>query len=142
MSPDELVNRMFETLTTGDEEALREVCRDDMEFVDPAASGSSFEEWLAYNRPFWTAFPGASVRIENQIVSEDTVVTELRYAGTHSGPMMTPQGEVPATGKEIEVRGCSIDRVEGDKIVSHHGYYDQLEFMTQLGLTGQSAAVG
>jgi steroid delta-isomerase-like uncharacterized protein len=137
MEPDEVVKRMFAAFAAGDEAEMRAVCHDDLTFVDPAASGSSFEEWLAYNRPFWTAFPDARMELENQVVAGNTVVSELRYTGVHSGVMATPQGEVPPTGREIDVRGVSIDRVEAGKIVSHHGYYDQLQFMTQLGLAGQ-----
>ena len=134
MEPGEVVKRMFAAFAAGDEEEMRAVCHDDVAFVDPAASGSSFEEWLAYNRPFWTAFPGR-MELENQVVAGNTVVTELRYTGVHSGVMVTPQGELPPTGSEIDVRGASIDRVEDGKIVLHHGYYDQ--FMKQLGLAEQ-----
>ena len=75
------------------------------------------------------------MELENQVVAGNTVVTELRYTGVHSGVMVTPQGELPPTGREIDVRGASIDRVEDGKIVLHHGYYDQ--FMKQLGLAEQ-----
>lgn len=134
MGPEQVVNRMFVAFAAGDEDVLREVIDDELTFVDPAASGSSYEEWLTYNRPFWEAFPGARMELENQVVAGDTVVSELRYRGVHSGPMATPQGELPPTGREIDVRGASIDRVEGGKIVSHRGYFDQMQFMTQLGL--------
>jgi steroid delta-isomerase-like uncharacterized protein len=140
MSPDEVVSRMFEAFAAGDEETMRTLCHDDVEFVDPGASGSSLEEYIAYSRPFWTAFPDGSMGLDNQIVSGDTVVSELRYAGTHTGPMATPQGEVPPTGNQIDVRGCSVDRVERGKIVSHHGYFDQLQFLMQLGLMEEAAA--
>jgi predicted ester cyclase len=142
MSPKEVVTRMFEAFAAGDEEGLRDVSHEEIEFVDPAASGSSLDEWLAYNRPFSTAFPDGSMSIESQIVAGDTVVTELRYTGTHSGALQTPQGEIPATGNRIDVRGCSITRVEGGKIVSHHGYFDQMQFLTQLGLMEQPSAAG
>jgi predicted ester cyclase len=140
MSSEEVVRRMFEAFAAGDEEALRDVSDDEIEFVDPAASGSSVDEWLAYNRPFSTAFPDGTMTIENQVISGDTVVSEVRYAGTHSGPLTTPQGEVPPTDNRIDIRGCSVTRVEGGKIVSHHGYFDRRQFLAQLGLMEQPAA--
>lgn len=71
MEPGEVVKRMFAAFAAGDEEEMRAVCHDDVAFVDPAASGSSFEEWLAYNRPFWTAFPeGWSSRTKSSRVTQ------------------------------------------------------------------------
>jgi ketosteroid isomerase-like protein len=50
--------------------------------------------------------------------------------------MATPQGELPATGKSVEIPGCMILRTHGGKVASFHGYFDQMGFLTQLGVTG------
>lgn len=41
---------------------------------------------------------------------------------------------VPATGKQVTVRGADICTVEGDVVVEHHIYHDQVEMLRQLGL--------
>jgi ketosteroid isomerase-like protein len=48
---------------------------------------------------------------------------------------MLPSGDtVPATGKEVRIRSCDIATVKNGKIVEHHLYFDQTEFLGQLGL--------
>jgi ketosteroid isomerase-like protein len=55
--------------------------------------------------------------------------------------MRMPTGEtLPATGKEVRVRSCDVARVEGGEITSHHFYFDQLEFLIQLGLMREMSA--
>ena len=74
----------------------------------------------------------------------DWVCMELLITGTHKGPLrlglgqsaLTKQGDkpVPPTGNRIELRGCVVYKVERGEISESHVYYDQLDFMKQLGL--------
>lgn len=41
---------------------------------------------------------------------------------------------VPASGKRVTVRGADICTVEGDVVVEHHIYHDQVEMLGLLGL--------
>ena len=51
------------------------------------------------------------------------------------GPLETPTGEtIPPTGKQVPVRECDIATVKEDLITSHRFYFDQSEFLEQLGL--------
>lgn len=46
-----------------------------------------------------------------------------------------PTGEtMPATNKTIRIRGVDLATVKDGKIVSYRLYFDQAEFLTQLGL--------
>ena len=42
--------------------------------------------------------------IECSIASGSTVVQELTWQGTHTGPLLGPGGTLPATGKRIQVQ--------------------------------------
>jgi hypothetical protein len=44
-----------------------------------------------------------------------------------------PGGEVPPTGKTIDVPGAASCRFEGGLIVAYHLDFDHLEFPRQLG---------
>src|SRR5579864_6462234 len=46
--------------------------------------------------------------IESERISGDTAILELTWRGTHIGPMRTPNGDIPATGKKVELRACQI----------------------------------
>jgi ketosteroid isomerase-like protein len=47
---------------------------------------------------------------------------------------MTPQGELPPTGKSFELPYMEINEVEGGRVTSHRVYYDQLSFLSALGV--------
>jgi hypothetical protein len=44
----------------------------------------------------------------------------------------------PPTGKQIRMRSCDIAHVERGLITTHHFYFDQMEFLGQLGLLPES----
>jgi steroid delta-isomerase-like uncharacterized protein len=72
----------------------------------------------------------------------NVAIDEGYVVGTHTGPLAMPTGEaLPATGKKIRVRGCDIAVVEDGRITSHRFYYDQMEFLGQLGLLPEESAV-
>jgi hypothetical protein len=49
--------------------------------------------------------------------------------------MVTPAGEMPATGKTVATPFAVIGTVDQQQVSSLHIYSDQLGLMTQLGLT-------
>src|ERR1044071_3795370 len=52
------------------------------------------------------AMPASNATIESVHVASDTVFLELVWRGTHTGPLRTPGGDLPATGNTFEVRAC------------------------------------
>jgi predicted ester cyclase len=61
------------------------------------------------------AFPDLHITIEDQIAEGDKVATRFRARGTHLGELA---GRAP-TGKEVEVTGINMCRIEGGKIAEH-----------------------
>jgi ketosteroid isomerase-like protein len=77
------------------------------------------------------------VRYEHSAKYEtgEVAIDEGFVVGTNSGPLHLPTGEtLPATGKQLRIRSCDVVKVEGGEITSHHLYFDQVEFLAQLGL--------
>lgn len=62
--------------------------------------------------------------------------------GTHTGPLDTPEGELPPTGRSLRLRECDMVTVVDGAAVTHRFYYDQVEFMSQLGLMGSGTGPG
>jgi predicted ester cyclase len=64
--------------------------------------------------PSQTAFTDLQPTVEDVIAEGDKVVTRWTIRGTH-------QGEIeefgPPTGKQAEIKGITIHRIEGSKIV-------------------------
>lgn len=88
--------------------------------------------------PAWkgwaTAFPDSKASFENTIVSGDTVVFELRWRGTHQGPLELPTGTVQPTGKAIDMRACQVIALEDGKTKSIRHYFDMATMLRQLGI--------
>lgn len=82
---------------------------------------------------FWEALPDSQIKWTNEFVAGDAVITEGFFTGTHTGVFRTPQGEIPASGNPVNLRYVSVKRVSEGKLVSEHLYFDQMEFMGQLG---------
>ena len=81
-----------------------------------------------------TAFPDSKVEITSLFATESQAVVEFIGRGTQTGPLMGPSGEIPPTGRKVELRFCDVHRIKNGKIVSLHSYYDALGLMQQLGL--------
>ena len=80
------------------------------------------------------AFPDSKATFHDAYVSGDTVVLELTWKGTHSGALQTPGGNIPATGKRIEIRACNVVELSGEKSRLQRQYFDMATMMEQLGV--------
>ena len=84
-------------------------------------------------RSFWEALPDGKITYENEVAAGDTVVTEGTLSGTHTGTFRSPQGDIPASGNRVALRYASVKRIHDGKVASEHLYFDQLEFLQQIG---------
>jgi steroid delta-isomerase-like uncharacterized protein len=108
----------------------------DMEFVMPGGvTLRGHEQVMQAVRAFWDALPDAKITVVDLVAIGNVVVTEGTIAGTHNGTFQTPQGEIPPTGNPVSLRYAAVKRFEGDRLVSEHLYFDQLELLQQLGAT-------
>lgn len=84
---------------------------------------------------FWEALPDVRYEHTERYEAGNVAIDEGFVVGTNTGPIRLPSGEtLPATGKQLRIRSCDIARVEAGGITSHHFYFDQMEFLGQLGL--------
>ncbi|MFQ6012947.1 MAG: ester cyclase [Thermoplasmata archaeon] len=89
----------------------------------------------AHFRANWEAFPDASIRVVNRLVSGDSLAEEGEWTGTNTGPIqMGPDQTVPATGKQARGAYVAVVETSDDKISSMRIYYDSMTFLAQLGL--------
>jgi steroid delta-isomerase-like uncharacterized protein len=98
---------------------------------EPDQDLNGLEEAKQYLSLYLSAFPDLSVTVEDVLAEGDQAVTRWTLRGTH-------QGEVeefgPPTGKQIELEGITIHRIEDGKIVEEWERYDNLGVLQQLGL--------
>jgi ketosteroid isomerase-like protein len=89
-------------------------------------------EWW---RQMHEAVPDSTYQSVYKFEDGNTAIDEGYFGGTNTGPITLPTGEqLPATNKTIRIRGCDAATVENGRIVDYRLYYDQMEFLNQLGL--------
>ena len=84
----------------------------------------------AYYANFVTGFSNRQFIVKDMFAQGDKVTKYWQFKGTHTGNFMG----IPATGKTIDVEGCTIARMVNGKIVEERDFMDNLEFLRQLGL--------
>jgi ketosteroid isomerase-like protein len=85
---------------------------------------------------FADAFPSSRVEVTTVVATEQEAVIEFVGRGTNTAPLHLPTGEVPATGRSVELRFCDTIQIRKGKVVRVHIYYDVMTMLRQLGLAG------
>lgn len=82
------------------------------------------------------AFPDARFTVGPVLEGGDTVAAEFTLRGTHQGPMASPDGEIPATGRSIENRVAVFSTFADGEVTEERRYYDAAGLLSQLGAGG------
>jgi steroid delta-isomerase-like uncharacterized protein len=77
-----------------------------------------------------TAFPDVHLTVDDLIAEGDRVVARWTSRGTQTGPF----GNIPPSGRSIEVPGISIFRIADGLIAEEWEGFDTLALMQQLGV--------
>ncbi|HYM94234.1 MAG TPA: ester cyclase [Chitinophagaceae bacterium] len=83
----------------------------------------------AYYANFLTGFSNIQFTVKDIFGEGDKMVKYWNFKGTHSGNFFG----IPATGKTISIDGTTLIRMENGKIAEERDFFDNLDFMTQLG---------
>lgn len=92
------------------------------------------EGFVDFMMGFKNAFPDLKIAVSNQVATDDQVVSEFSARGSHTGPLQTPMGEVPPTGRTVDLLVCEVWGIRDGKLASLHNYQDAASLMRQLGL--------
>lgn len=93
------------------------------------------DEILAVWQAWAAAIPDSKATFHTEQAADGTVVVELTWRGTHTGPLKMPDGEISATGRKIEIRACQVIDVAKDKAKVIRQYFDMATLLQQLGVT-------
>ncbi|MET0938725.1 MAG: ester cyclase [Gaiellaceae bacterium] len=80
-----------------------------------------------------TAFPDAVGTVESAVGGGNTAALEVTWKGTHTGPLGTAAGTIPASGKRQETPGAVFFTFEGGKIKESRQYFDSMTLLEQIG---------
>jgi ketosteroid isomerase-like protein len=137
------MDRVTAAVMSGDRDALGRLYSADAVAETPDApriegGAAIVDHLLAFKR----AFPDASFESSAAHEAGDTAIDEGWFVGTHTGVLTTPEGDVEPTGRSLRLRQCDVLTVADGMAVAHRFYYDQLDFLSQLGLPASDTAAG
>ena len=90
----------------------------------------------------FVAFPDLHYKVVRFLDEGDDFADEWTIAGTHNGPFKLPDGgEIPPTGRHVEIKGMEFVRVRDGKIAIDNLYYDSVAVLAQLGVLPQAVPV-
>ena len=127
----ELARRSWEIVSEWNPDLIEEFYPPDLVWHEPDQDIRGYEEARQFVSTFFDAFPDMNITVEDAIAEGDKVVTRYTIRGTHRGET---EEFGPPTGRQMELEGITIHRIEGGKIVEEWERYDNLSVMQQLGL--------
>ncbi|WP_182873753.1 ester cyclase [Microbispora sp. H10670] len=130
-----LKHRMADAINAHDLHEILSHYSPDAVYVGPSGVAEGFEQIAWVYEQIFAAFPDFHVTAWYEVADcENPAVTEWTYTGTHTGPLLLPDGrEIAGTGCRITLRATCTSFVENGKIKTHREYFDQLELYSQLG---------
>lgn len=106
------------------------------DFIDhnpsPGHTGKGLDDLTAQLNEMLTAIPDFRMTVDLIVAEEDTVVSYLTMTGTNTGPF----GNMPASNKPVKFNGIDIVRIKDGKAAERWGVFDNLSFMSQMGMAG------
>ena len=143
MTAKELYLEAMRRADAGEREGFIDLFTDDCNYVVPGAEVRGKQQLREWLKPFWEGFPNFRHDLGRTVSeSDDVVVGEGVWTGVHTGTMTTPGGDLPPTGRTVSFRFAlvGIRAADGEHVQTVNLYFDQLEFLGQLGVLPESAA--
>ena len=75
------------------------------------------------------AFPNLHFTVDTIVAEADVVAWRWTMHGTHEGNYR----QYPATGREVIMKGVSLERIAGDKIMEPWANLAECEILRQIG---------
>ncbi len=126
-----LARRSWEVVNQRNPDLIEEVYAPNFVWHEPDRDIQGYEQARQFVSTFFKGFPDINCSVEDAIAEGEQVVTRWTIRGTHQGET---EEFGPPTEKQIELKGITIHRIEGGKIVEEWEAYDNLSAMQQLGL--------
>jgi ketosteroid isomerase-like protein len=129
------------TFNAHDLDGFTQVLADDVVFKAPGEiHGEGKTACAAFFGSWFAAFPDSRVEVRAVHFVDDVAVEEGTFMGTQKGALHGPMGDIPPTGRSVEVDYIQVLRFRDGKHVSFNLMFDRLLMLEQLGLVPMPAA--
>jgi steroid delta-isomerase-like uncharacterized protein len=138
----DIARETIECFTTGDWDRLRELHSPDCveEELSTERTLHGFDEMLEAAQAWKRAFPDGKGTVVGAYSDGPIAVLEIEWEGTNTGPMESPMGEMPATGKSGHVKACQVFEVHDGRVTATRHYFNLMTILSQLGVGAPSEA--
>ena len=133
IEPSEVMRRKNQAFNAQDTEETMRHFSPTVAMATPIGALSGREQVGQFFAAFWEAFPDLWLTVEDEIAEGEKVALQLRCKGTHLGTFRAPGGEIPATGRQLDLAMSDHVRVADGQIVAVQLYFDQVSLLVQLG---------
>ncbi|WP_203880721.1 ester cyclase [Planotetraspora kaengkrachanensis] len=132
----DLKHRLGKAINAHDLQAVLDCYCPNAVYVTPSGVAEGHEQIAWIYEQLFRSFPDIHLTPWFELGDcENPAVTEWTMTGTHTGPLLLPDGrELQGTGRKISLRATCSTFVGDGKIKTHREYFDQLELYSQLGL--------
>ncbi len=130
----DVANRYYTALAGNDAKAVAALLTDDAAVNVPGGGLTGPAQCEGWMQSFFDAFPDITHAHDALEENGDTVSTTVHVAGTHTAPLVSPDGALPATGKKMVIAARNTMRISDGRIAELTIEFDQADFMRQLGM--------
>ena len=133
MTPSERTAALIDAFNVGDLDRFRELAGDAV-YHEPATGRTlQGDEYIQAVEGWRAAFPDIRGEITAQVEGAGMEVSEITWTGTHSGPLLTPAGELPPTGNSMTNPASMVSHYEGEQLARINHYFDMLTVLRAAG---------
>ena len=125
--------------TAGDWDRLRAALAPDVVYDEVGSQRRlvGVNDFVQSYQAWKRAGPDGKGTVMRALASGDTVLIEVTWTATQTGPMETPKGPIPPSGKQWNLRGAQVITVKDGKIKELRQYFDMLTILQQIGAAPQ-----
>jgi predicted ester cyclase len=123
------------TFNAHDLDGFAEVLAENVVFKAPGGMhGEGKPACVAFFGSWFVAFPDARVDVKAVHIVDDVAVEEGTFMGTQGGILRGPTGDIPPTGRSVQVDYIQVLRFRDGKHISFNLMFDRMAMLEQLGL--------
>jgi len=104
--------------------------------ADNKVNGATFkgrDQFVAWIKSYKGPFPDAKITDHDVVVSGNMAAIRFTFEGTQTGPMPTPNGTLPASGRKVVIQGTEFFTFNSSgKLIHLETLTNDLGLITQL----------
>jgi ketosteroid isomerase-like protein len=129
----DLIHRYYAAFNRRDAAAYERCFTPDCLIEAPGVELRGIEGARAFDKVWQTAMPDTKIANLHATTGDRFVMCENRLAGTHTGPLVTADGTLAASGKRFDERYMAVFELAGERIARQSLHFDRLHLMQVLG---------